>query len=425
MLIRHSDQTIYQISSLGGNESFGIATKDTTIEIPPPPPSSPDDEEPNPTSDSTEPTITNDTSNAQIPISEFNEASAPTTSPGLLDEDFPHLSALKGIDSVIARLMMEVILPFMEILENPSLPTSHKVGATLLYGPPGTGKTAIANAIAKDLGLPFYNVKIGDLASSYIHQFAKNLSKVFARAAKHKQGAIIFLDELDAFAGDRKGMDKNHEKENVNALLQELDPHQLSAYVLVIGATNFISSLDTAVVRSGRFDTKIPVYPPDSKGRRLILRQKIQELDIDLGNITEAFLNTFNDSIQGYVGADIDTLVKKAFNLAKLDARIERKETQLLRKHLKMARDGILPLCQLELGITAPKVAKKELPGSEHFIDEVVSEVIGLLYPERFRSDISIRSQAPAWVTHSRSSCFEYVFNAIKETHSHKKFKSA
>lgn len=385
MFLRHKNNKIYQVIELPDKKEIGILTGGTKLDIQAPPDSSEEDNKTDQTNDDKGP--------SSFSLSEFSNDSTSgleyTSSTGNHPTTFGNLNKLKGIDHVIKRLMMEVILPFQDVLDDPN--SKHKIGACMFYGPPGCGKTALVKAVANDLQLPFYNVKIGDLSSPYVHQFAKNLNLVFSKAASNKGGAIIFLDELDAYAGHRKNMTDPHDKENVNALLQELDPVNLPSNVLVFGATNYISSLDTAVIRSGRFDTKIPIPPPDSTGRAFIMRQKLQDLGVSLGDITDSFINTYTSEIQGFVGADIDSLVKKAFSFAKMESRINRKEIVINKSHIKDANDAILPQCQTELGISKPTITKSDLPGSEAFIDSIHDDIKAILHPEKFRTDIDYK----------------------------------
>jgi len=305
---------------------------------------------------------------------------------------FENLHKVKGIDDTIERLKNEVIYPFLDIL-NGEESNPDPMGGVLLYGPPGCGKTEIATSIAKDLGVYFDSIKIGDLASIWAHQFGKNLKARFDKAAQAKGGAIIFLDELDAFAGHRSEMNQAHDRENVNVLLQLLDPQNRSPKVLVFAATNYLSSLDTAVTRSGRFDTKIGIGPPDETGRAAILRTKLDKYSLDSSSITEGFVKDIARKTIGYVGADLNTLVDKTKTYQKTRAREQEKSSSLpiKKEDLLNALDAITPLCETEMNIEQPSIKKEDLPGSEGFVNQICAEAKLMFHPERFRSDIDVK----------------------------------
>ena len=79
-------------------------------------------------------------------------------------------------------------------------------------------------------------------------------------------------DELDAVAHSRREEGNMHsdEKANVNELLVQLDRVGRLGR-LVVGTTNYMASLDDAVVRSGRFGRYIPVPPPTMEEAAQIL----------------------------------------------------------------------------------------------------------------------------------------------------------
>lgn len=376
--IRFTNDRIYQIKSIGKDYKISIANSDTIID----PTSDKDD------TDGKSITVSQMSDHFEENDSSIENGSSSNNELQITKVTFSNLNKLKGIDEVINRLKKEVIFPFIEQLNGRNSNPIH-TGGVLLYGPPGTGKTEIAHAVAKDLKIKFYPVKIGELASPFVHQFSKNLSMVFKKAAKEKNGALIFLDEFDSYAGKRSGRDTEHERENVNNLLQLLDPKNIPPHVLVIAATNYISKLDSAVIRSGRFDTKIPVFPPDKTGRAQILRQKIQETGVELSDISDAFINEIAYECAGYVGGDLDVLIKKAYSFARIKA-LEQKTSVILEKsHIKEAKETILPLCHTEMDIKKPTLRKTDLPGSEDFIDAICQEITFLLNPDNFRKDLN------------------------------------
>lgn len=94
-----------------------------------------------------------------------------------------------------------------------------------------------------------------------------NLYSTSIEEARMQAPCVLFIDEIDALAPSRnKGEISFHYKAEVNELLTQLDNKQNEG-LIIIGATNFISNIDNAVLRPGRFDKKIFIGPPDLKAR--------------------------------------------------------------------------------------------------------------------------------------------------------------
>jgi SpoVK/Ycf46/Vps4 family AAA+-type ATPase len=76
---------------------------------------------------------------------------------------------------------------------------------------------------------------------------------------------VLLIDEFDAIARSR-GSSQMHsdEKADVNELLVQLDKASHLGR-MVLCTTNYVSSLDEAVLRSGRFAEFVPVPPPSPK----------------------------------------------------------------------------------------------------------------------------------------------------------------
>jgi transitional endoplasmic reticulum ATPase len=61
--------------------------------------------------------------------------------------------------------------------------------------------------------------------------------------------------------------------------------------VLLVCATNWVSRLDSAFLRPGRFDYVLPVGPPDAEARDAIWRRYVEEITdepVGLGALVEA-----------------------------------------------------------------------------------------------------------------------------------------
>jgi cell division protease FtsH len=87
-----------------------------------------------------------------------------------------------------------------------------------------------------------------------------------------------------------------------------MDGFEPGTDVIVLGATNRPEILDPALLRSGRFDRRIAVNPPDRNGRVAIL--KIHTRDVVLADDVD--LERIAASIPGSTGADIALLVNEA-----------------------------------------------------------------------------------------------------------------
>jgi cell division protease FtsH len=141
----------------------------------------------------------------------------------------------------------------------------------IFYGPPGTGKTYFAKAIATSLSATVIVVSGPELKSKWVGESEENLRRVF-RKARQAAPAVIIFDEIDAFAharGTYSGSGVEHSM--VNQLLTEMDGFRKNEMIFVVGTTNFLESLDGALMRPGRFEFMIEIPAPTSEDRKAIL----------------------------------------------------------------------------------------------------------------------------------------------------------
>ena len=169
----------------------------------------------------------------------------------------------------------------------------------LLFGPPGTGKTLLMSALAKELRMNFYYVKVSDILGQYLGESEKNISKLFDAARKNAP-VVLFFDEIDAIGKKRDYSGFSDADQTVaralSTLLAEMDGMKEKEQIIVVAATNIPNQLDPALLRPGRFDKIIYMPPPDAKGREEIFKTLTKKLpladDVDfskLAKMTERF----------------------------------------------------------------------------------------------------------------------------------------
>lgn len=207
----------------------------------------------------------------------------------------------------------------VEFLKNPDRYT--QIGAripkgVLLVGPPGTGKTLMAKAVAGEAGVSFFSISGSEFVELFVGAGAARVRDLFEQAKK-KAPCIIFIDELDAIGKSRASggfMGGNDEREQtLNQLLTEMDGFAAGgATVIVLAATNRPETLDSALLRPGRFDRQVLVDRPDLPGRLKILEIYAGKVKID----TEVDLRAIATRTPGFAGADLANLVNEAALLA-------------------------------------------------------------------------------------------------------------
>ncbi|MFN3198304.1 MAG: AAA family ATPase [Bradymonadia bacterium] len=160
----------------------------------------------------------------------------------------------------------------------------------IFHGPPGTGKTHFAKALATALDATAIIVSGPELKSQWVGASEANLRRVFRRA-RASAPAIVVFDEIDAFAharGTYSGSGVEHSM--VNQLLTEMDGFRKNEMVFVVGTTNFLSSLDGALLRPGRFEFLIEIPAPDPHDRAAIVSIYDQKLSLGLSDTQRAHI---------------------------------------------------------------------------------------------------------------------------------------
>jgi SpoVK/Ycf46/Vps4 family AAA+-type ATPase len=155
-----------------------------------------------------------------------------------------------------------------EILKKHNLSPKRKL---LLTGLPGTGKTMTAQAIAGELGLSVYIIRLDGLMSKYMGESIVKLRMIFDAMEDHR--AVYLFDEFDSIGSHRdRGQDVGEIKRVLNSFLINIEKDQSNS--IIIAATNLPESLDKALFR--RFDDVINYPLPEQEQIILALRKATQ-----------------------------------------------------------------------------------------------------------------------------------------------------
>jgi SpoVK/Ycf46/Vps4 family AAA+-type ATPase len=139
----------------------------------------------------------------------------------------------------------------------------------MLLGPPGCGKTITAHALAHELGLPLFIVRLDALFTKFLGETASKLRLVFDAVEKHR--AVFLFDEFDSLGLARGSQHDVAEMRRVlNSFLVFID--NMRGHSLIITASNHPEALDPALFR--RFDDIIEYSTPTSEELRKVFEQR-------------------------------------------------------------------------------------------------------------------------------------------------------
>ncbi len=189
----------------------------------------------------------------------------------VIDAPSTNYEDIGGLSDQLRDLREAVELPLTrpEVFDDIGIQAPNGV---LLYGPPGTGKTMMAKAVAAQTNAVFIKIVASELVQKYIGEGARLVRELFS-LARDKAPAIVFIDELDAVGASRYEASTSGDREVQRTLMQllsELDGFDSRGDVKIIGATNRVDMLDSALLRPGRFDRMIEVPAPNFEGRKEI-----------------------------------------------------------------------------------------------------------------------------------------------------------
>jgi len=195
--------------------------------------------------------------------------------------------------------------------------------AMILHGPPGTGKTYAVDQLVDYLGWPSFAIEASSVASPYIHETSRKVADVFEQAIKSAPSVLV-IDEMEAFLADREMGSGHHRVEEVAEFLRRI-PEATKSDVLIIGMTNRLEMIDTAILRRGRFDHLVNVDFASEEEIRSLLTKLVELIprseDVDVAPIAR--------HLAGRPLSDVAFVVREGARLAARAGRSELDQASL------------------------------------------------------------------------------------------------
>lgn len=214
-----------------------------------------------------------------------------------------------GLENQIQEIRETVELPLIKKDSFDKIGVEPPRGV-LLHGPPGTGKTLLARAVAHETDSAFIKLVGPELVHKYIGEGSRIVREMFD-FAREKSPSIVFIDEIDAIASERRGGSTSGDREVQRTMMQLLgilDGFEPRGDVKILAATNRPDILDRALLRPGRFDRLIEFPVPSKKERKPIFQ--IHTRGMPLAENVD--INHIASRTDGATGADIKAICTEA-----------------------------------------------------------------------------------------------------------------
>jgi vesicle-fusing ATPase len=260
------------------------------------------------------------------------------------------------LTTIFRKVFVSRLLP-SNVIEKLNL---KHIKGLILYGPPGTGKTLIARQLSKSLKAKSIKIINGpELISSYVGKSEENVRNLFIEAENdmkvNDSGLhVIVFDEFDSLCkkrGETSGVSGDVNDKVVTQLLSKIDGVDALNNILLIGMTNRIDLLDSAILRPGRFEVHVEISLPDEKGRVEILNIHTKSLKENKCIDTSVNIEDIAKNTKNYTGAELEGLVRDARSYAinelvdikNLNKKIELKDIVVTKSHFDRAISSYVP----------------------------------------------------------------------------------
>ncbi|ESP05677.1 hypothetical protein LOTGIDRAFT_101176, partial [Lottia gigantea] len=263
---------------------------------------------------------------------------------------------LGGVDHIYNEMKELITLPLLQNPDFKQLNLDSPKGI-LLRGPAGCGKSSMVKLLSYDCKAALITINGPEVLGSRPGETEDNIKVLFDKCKKLSQEGpcILFIDELDSLCPKRSSGSSN-ESRGTSTVIACLDEVQYIENIIIIGATNRPSAVDSSLRRPGRFEREILMSVPNKEERREIIKLLIKKLptsDIDI----EYMASITN----GYVGADLKSLCNEAV----YNAMNRNDDSQVISVSL-IFKEREITMCDFKEGI------KKVIPSLEKGVEGIV-----------------------------------------------------
>ena len=177
----------------------------------------------------------------------------------------------------------------------------------------GTGKTAIAEAIAHEMGVPFIIFDLSKIMGGIVGQSEQTTRRAF-EIIKAIGACVVLIDEADkqfaAVDGSSPVNDGGTIKRVFDVVLQSMQNNASQFYILT---ANDISKLPSPLMRSGRLDRKWYFSFPSEEERKDIFNIYFKQADKEVESTVVDYAARMADH---FTGAEIETAVNNMVRIS-------------------------------------------------------------------------------------------------------------
>jgi len=163
--------------------------------------------------------------------------------------------------------------------------------------------------VANKTGYAYFGIKPSDITSKFQAQGGQAIKCLFL-SARACQPSLVFIDELESLCSSRGGDGANEDSDQIKVEVMT-QIQEAEDGVLIIGATNLPSAIESAVM--SRLSTQIHIPLPNHETRQGQIRLLLDGdcAVVDRHSLTDDGIAVVVEAFDGYSGRDIENVLNE------------------------------------------------------------------------------------------------------------------